>query len=199
MNNPFERLQLSFGAMQKEKEILVWCFKYGAVFVVFLFFFIPVQSRLSSSHSEVSSMKKQIDDVKKITTSLLTPEEVERVRDRVDRFESKLADQSKMTAILDEITKLSEAHHLRMIQIYSDSPILVKNEEGREMEVGGKKLHLLPVTFRVEGDFKGLSAFLRDIREDSQWINTVESVSILASSGEGEALVCDVTLSYIAI
>jgi Tfp pilus assembly protein PilO len=199
MTNPFERFQLSLGAMQKEKEIAVWFLKYAAVFILFLFFFIPVQSRVSSHMSEVSSMKKQIGDLKQITTSLLTPEEIERVKGRVDRFESKLADPTKMPAILDEITKFVEVHHLRMIQIYSDSPVLVKNEQGKEMELNGKKLHRLPVTFRVEADLKSLAAFLRDVREDSQWINTAESVSIQASSGEGEALVGDITLSYIAV
>jgi Tfp pilus assembly protein PilO len=197
MSNSLERLQISFSPAHK--EIAFWCLKYAAVLAVFLVFFVPVQSRVSNHMSEASSMKRQIADLKKITTNLLTPEEIERVKGRVDRFEEKLADQTKMAAILDEITKFTETHHLRLIQIYSDSPILVKNDQGKEMEMNGKKLHRLPVTFRVEADFKSLSAFLRDVREESKWINMAESVSIQSSSGEGEALVGDITVSYIAV
>ena len=112
-------------------------------------------------------------------------------------FESRLADLTKTNAILDEVSKVAEENHLKMVQIYSDSPILVKNDAGQELAVDGKKLSLLPVTFRVEADYKGLANFLKTLNDNAQWTYTVESIQIQTPSSEGESLQCDLSLSYI--
>ena len=192
-----EGFKLSFSFLENQKDIWIWLVKYGAVITVFLFFFLPISSRLSSNIAEHNSLKKQISDLKEITTNLLSPEEVARVKERVDRFEQRLADESKTNAILDQVTKIAEENHLKMIQIYSDSPVLVKNEQGQDLEVGGKKLNILPVTFRVEADYKSLANFLRAMSEQATWTYMVEGLQLQESSTEAGSLQCDVTLSYI--
>jgi Tfp pilus assembly protein PilO len=184
-------------AMGKNRELWFWVLKYGGVLVAFLFFFIPVESRLSSYLVESGSLQREIDSIKQITATLLTPEEIERVKGRVDQFEAKLAGLTSASAILDDVTKIVEDSHLKMIQIYSDSPVLVKDEKGRELEAGGKKLSLLPVNFRVEADYKNLATFLKKLNDTSQWTFTVESFQLQTPSADGENLQCDITLSYI--
>ena len=136
--------------------------------------------------------------MKKIMTSLLTPEEIELVRGRVDRFESRLADETKTSRILDQITQMCESNRLRLVQVYADSPILVKNEAGQELQVEGKKLNLLPVNFRVEADYKNLSNFLKTLSDESKWTFTVESLQVQRAASESESLQCDITLSFIS-
>ena len=180
-----------------QRESIFWALKYGAVLTVFLVFFVPIQSRLSSYSAERGSLKGQIEDLKKITTSLLTPEEIQRVRDRVDSFEGGLGDETKTNGIIDHISQLAEKNHLQLIQIYPDSPILAKNAQGQELLVGGKKLQLLPVNFSVHSDFKGVGNFLKEMMDDASWSFTVESITLQPSQAEGEGLQCDLTLSFI--
>ncbi len=196
--NVSDQARLFLDTLAKRKDVWNWVLRYGAVFTVFLFFFLPGQSRLSSYTAERDSLKKQISDLKQIMNTLLTPEEIERVKGRVDNFESKLADLTKTNAILDEVSKLAEENHLKMIQIYSDSPILVKDNTGKELEVSGKKLSLLPVNFRVQADYKSLGNFLKDMHSQAQWSFTVESLQLQTPEEDaGGSLQCDVTLSYI--
>ena len=193
-----DRIKISFHSLGKNKDMLAWVLKYGIVLIVFLFFFLPIHGRLSNYQAERSSLRKQIDILKKIVSSLLTPEEIERVRSRVEQFESKLADETKTASILNQITTMCESNHLKLIQIYSDSPVLVKNDAGQELQVEGKKLNLLPVNFRVESDYKSLANFLHELSENSKWTFTVESLSLQRSAAEGESLQCDITLSFIS-
>ena len=195
--NPAEYGKLLRGVFSKNRELATWLLKYGAVLLVFLVFFVPIQSRLSNNSSERSSLKKQIDGLEKITSTLLTPEEIERVKGRIDTFESKLADLTKTNAILDEVSRVAEENHLKMIQIYSDGAISVKNDAGQELAVDGKKLSLLPVIFRVEADYKSLANFLKILNDNAQWTYTVESMQLQTPVNEGESLQCDLTISYI--
>lgn len=182
-------------ALTSRKDVLGWVVKYGALLVVFLFFFIPMQSRLSSYASQNRSLQKQITDLKQVTASLLTPAEIDRVRGRVLKFEEGLTDETKTDAILDLISEQAEKNHLKIIQIYSDSPTLVKSPEGAELEVGGKKLHILPVNIRLESDYKSFGNFLKAMNDTSSWIFTVESLQLQPI--EADSLQCDLTLSFV--
>ncbi len=184
--------------LDQKKDLWLWVVKYIGVVSIFLFFYVPIQGRLSNHLSETSSMKKQIMDLKNIMASMLTPEEVAVVRGRVDLFETKLADESKAAKILDQISVFAEKNNLKLIQIYSDSPVSVKNEAGQELQVEGKRLFLLPVSFRVESDYKSIANFLKLLSDDSSWIFTIESLQILKPSVESESLQCDLTISYVA-
>ena len=184
--------------LDQKKDLWLWVLKYIGLLTIFLFFYLPVQGRLASHLSETSSLKKQITDLKSIMANMLTPAEIEVVRERVDRFEAKLADETKATKILDQISEFAEKNHLKLIQIYSDSPVSVKNELGKELEVNGKKLYLLPVSFRVEADYKSFATFLKTLNDEAAWTYTVESFQMQKPSDDSESLQCDVTLSFVA-
>jgi Tfp pilus assembly protein PilO len=178
-------------------NMLGWLAKYGALLAVFLVFFIPIQMRLSSYTSEQSSLKKETESLKKIIESLLTPAEVKAVSENINQFESGLADVTKANQILDEVTRMADEHHMKMVQIYSDSPILVENGANQALEVGGKKLSVLPVSFRVETDYKNLANFLKALSDGSKWTMTVEALQLQRSSTDNESQQCDITLSYL--
>jgi len=190
-------LKISLRFMEGQKDLWVWILKYGAVLLVFLFFYIPIQSRLSSSADESSALKKQTESLKKIMESLLTPQEIASVTERAQSFESKLGETTKASNIIDQITAMSEAHHMKMIQIYPDSPILVKDDEGHELEVEGKKLNILPVSFRLETDYENLADFLKDLSESSKWTYVVETMQVQKPDETTDSLQCDITISYI--
>ena len=196
--NVQDRLRLLAGSLGEQKGLWFWLAKYAVVFAVFLFFFLPIHGRLSNNSSELHSLRKGIEDLKKISVSLLSPEEVERIGGRVHGFESKLIDATKAAKLLDEITDLAEKNHFNVIQIYSDSPVLIKDLNGKELEVNGKKLSLLPVNFRIETDYKNLANFLKDLADTSSGTYTVESLHLQRTPAENEILQCDITLSYIA-
>ena len=191
-----EKFNLSLGKLGGQKETLLWIARYAMVMVVFLFIFLPMQTRLSSQFSELKSLKREIDNLKKISTDLLKPEELDRISKRVYTFESKLVDTTKASKILDYITDLAEKNHFNLVQIYSDSPVLIKDPSGKEMEVAGKKLNILPVNFRVETDYKNLANFLKALIDDYFGTFTIESLH--AQRTPSETLQCDITLSYIA-
>ena len=190
-------LKISMRFLEGQKDTWAWIVKYGALLLVFLFFYVPAQSRLSSFMDENKALRKQYDSLKKIMESLLTPAEIATVTERVLSFESKLGEATKASRIIDQITLMAEEQHMKMIQIYPDSPILVKNDEGRELEVDGKKLNILPVSFRVETDYENLAGFLKALSENSNWTYVVESLQLQKPDEESESLQCDMTISYI--
>ena len=193
------RLSLLLGSMGRRKELVLWSVKYGAVFLVFLFIQAPLQSRLASRVSELHSLKRQITDLKQISTNLLDPTEMEALRRRVDGFESRLADEAKASEIMDRISASAEKNHLKMIQIYPDSPAPVRSESGKDLQVAGKTLHALPVSFRVEADYKNLANFLKSLEDDLKWVFTVDSMLLKKASEEAGTVQSDLTLSFFTL
>ena len=184
------------GAGQK-KAVLSWTLRYGAVLGVFLFIFIPLQIRLSGSMLELNSLKKEMEGTKKMMGNLLTPAEVKKMRADLDNFESRITDASMAGKILDEVSRMAEAHHMKMVEINSDPPSHILDDTGKPLELAGKKLSVFPVSFRVETGYKDLAGFLKSLSEGSKWDMTVESLKLQRSSAETENLQCDVLLSYI--
>ena len=192
-----EGIKIPLSFMKGQKDLWAWIIKYGALLLVFLFFYVPIQSRLSSSTDENNALRKQTESLKKIMKSLLTPEEIAAVTARAQSFESNLGETTKASNIIDQITAMAETNHMKMIQIYPDSPVLVKNDEGKELEVGGKKLNILPVSFRVETDYENLGNFLKSLSDNSKWTYVVEALLLQKPDEASESLQCDMTISYI--
>ncbi len=192
-----DRLKNFKVSMNRREGLWTWLVKYGIVLAVFLFFFVPIQVRLSGQLIQQGVLKNEIDGLKKLSQSLLSPKEALDASRRVERFESMLTDVTKANEILGEVTRMAEEHHMKMVQIYSDSPVLIDDGTGRALEVEGKKLSLLPLSFRVETGYKDLAGFLKGLSDGSKWIVTVETMELQRSSTENESLQCDMTLSYI--
>ncbi len=184
--------------MNLKKAGLTWIIRYGAVLAAFLFVFIPIQIRLSSSAIELNSLKKEIEGLKKIMGSLLSPSEIKKTTEELDRFESKIADVAMASQILDEVNRVAEEHHMKMVEINSDPPVNILDDAGKPLESRGRKLSILPISFRVETSYKDLANFLKQLSDGPKWIVTVESLNLQTSSAESENLQCDVLLSYIA-
>ncbi len=194
----FSFLKNSQAGIGGKKALLGWVIRYGAVIAVFLFIFIPMQIRLSSSVIELNSLRKDTEGLRKIMGSLLLPDEVKKVDEGLSRFESKFADAAMTSQIVDEITRAAEEHHMKMVEINSDSPSPIVDDTGKQLEVEGRKLNFLPISFRVETDYKELSNFLKALSDGSKWNMTVESLTLQKSSAESEKLQCDILLGYIA-
>lgn len=190
-------LKRSGGGRGENKALLVWVLRYGAVFSVFLFIFIPMQIRLSSSAIELNSHKKEIEGLKKIMENLLSPAEIKKIDENLNHFESKFADAAMASQIVDEVTRVAEEHHMKMVEINSDAPEPILDDTGKALEVDGRKISLLPVSFRVETEYKELANFIKALSDSPKWNMTVESLTLQRSSAESEKLQCDILLGYI--
>ena len=186
-------------AFSGHKGSWLWLPKFGGLITIFLVFFIPAYRDSGLVTSNVESLRKEISDLKKISTSLLTPEELQETEQHVKDFESRLTETSKAGKLLDFISDAADKHHLNVVQIYSDSPVTAKSEAGKDLEFKGKKLMLLPINFRVETDYKTLGNFLKSIKDNLQANVVVESLILKKTSPQSETLQCDNTLSCAVI
>ncbi len=198
MKNPLAQIPWRMKSFRFDKKLLIWLIKLSSVFFIFFIFVFPAQREANIVSADLSSMKNQISEMKIISINLLTAEELKETENRVDDFETKLLDASKAGALLDFITNEAEKNHFNVIQMYSDSPIAVKDEAGRDLEFKGKKLFWLPVNFRVETDFKSLGNFLKSIKEESKGNFLLESLILEKTAAQSESLQCDITLSFVA-
>ena len=188
-----------FPSMQGQKRSFVGFLKFGGLLAVFLVFFIPAYREYGIVKSNMESLRGEIAALKKISTNLLTPEELKLTEERLTKFESRLVNSSQAGKLLDFISEEAEKSHFNVIQIYSDSPVTAKDELGKELEFKGKKLMLLLINFRVETDYKSLGNFLRAIKEGIQANAVVESLVLKKTSADSESLQCDITLSCVVL
>ena len=198
MTNLLAYVQSMRRSLKFDKEFLTWMFKFAAIIFVFFIFVFPAQRELNAVSTNLKLLKNQITDIKKISTNLLTPEELKEIESRLKEFESKLIDSSQASALLDFITDEADKNHFHVIQVYSDSPIVIKNETGKELESEGKKLLWLPINFRVETDFKSLGNFLKSLKDEAKGNFLLESLILEKTSTQAESLQCDIALSFVA-
>lgn len=121
------------------------------------------------------------------------------MRERSKFFLDGLVDVGQATVLINKISEQALKNNLNIIQIYSDSQVPIKNEKGEDLVLAGKKLNLLPISFRVDTDFKNLGAFFYDLNQASKEVYMVESIRLQKSDPSSETLQCDITLSYISI
>ena len=199
MNRSLERLKLILMASAGQKRWMLWVLKFGSLLVVFLVFLYPVYRESDNISTNRFSLKDQIDGLKKISTNLLTPEELDNTDKRLKLFESKLVFASKAAGLLDFVSNEADKNHFNVIQIYSDSPATLKDEQSRELVFHGKKLMLLPVNFRVEADYKSFGNFLKAMKDDTPAEFVVELMSLKKTSPDSESLQCDMTVSFVVV
>ena len=129
----------------------------------------------------------------------MTPQEIEETEQHLKEFETKLIDVSKTSKLLDFFSEEAEKNHLNVIQIYSDSPVAIKDEAGKDLEFIGKKLMWLPVNFRVETDYKNLGNYLKSLKDNVKGSFLMESLQVQKTSSPSGNLQCDITLSFVAV
>ena len=196
---PLDRLRLALQSLSGRKKAMgFWALKFLALLAAFIICFYPSQRERSSVSANIRSLREEINGLKKISVNLLTPEDVQKTEARVKDFESKLVDSSKASSLLDLISDEAEKNHFSVIQIYSDNPVPIKDEQNKDMEIEGKKLLWLPVSFRVEADYKSFGDFLHSLSENIQKDFVIESLQLQRSSSQADTLQCDITLSFIA-
>jgi len=177
----------------------IWVLKFGSLFAVFLMFFFPAVREHNSVELNTKLFRTQIVDIKKISTGFLTPNEFKQINNYVKEFESKLIDLTQASKRLDFISDQADKHHFNVIQVYSDRPIHAKNELGQDLEFKGKKLKRLPISFRVETDYKNFGNFLKSVMDNIQANVLVESLILKKTSSQAENLQCDITLSCLVV
>ena len=183
--------------LKTRKETWLWTAKYVGVLAMFLIVFVPVYGRVSTRSTDVQTMESQLENMKKIGPSLLSQVDLKALSERVERFEAKLVDASRASELLDQISDEAEKNKFEVIQIYSDTPLPLKDAQEADVQIGAKKLSLLPVTFRVQTDAKSFANFLRSLEENSSGVFVVESLHLQKTSVETQTLQGDVTLSFI--
>ncbi len=194
-----DELRQLLKSLMRQKDVSIWLIKYGALIIVFLLIYFPVQQRLSSYASNQNSLKGEIENLKKISEGFLNQKEIETMRERSKLFLDGLVDVGQAAVLINKISEQALKNHMNIIQIYSDSPVPIKNEKGEDLELAGKKLNLLPISFRVDTDYKNLGIFFYDLNQASKEVYMVESIRLQKSDPSSETLQCDITLSYISI
>ncbi len=194
-----DELRLLLKSLTRQKAVTIWLVKYGVLIVIFLLIYFPVQQRLSSYASNQNSLRSEIENLKKISEGFLNQKEIETMRERSKLFLDGLVDVGQAAVLINKISEQALKNHLNIIQIYSDSPVPIKNDKGEDLELAGKKLNLLPISFRVDTDFKNLGTFFYDLNQASKEVYMVESIRLQKSDPSSETLQCDITLSYISI
>ena len=197
MKTSLERLKSLVANSAGQKKSMFWALKFGVLLVVFLIAFFPVTQEFGKVSSHINTLKEQISSLKQISVNLLTPEELASTEKRLNEFEKKLMDSSRAAGLLDFISAETEKNHFSVIQIYSDNPSALKDDQGMEMTMRGKKLMLLPVNFRVETDFKNFGNFLKSMTDNAPTEFVVEAMSLKKTSPESESLQCDITVSFV--
>ncbi len=192
-------MRILLKSITRQKDVSIWLMKYGALIIIFLLVYFPVQQRLSSYASNQNSLKNEIVNLKNISEGFLNQKEIETMRERSKVFLDGLVDTGQAAALINKISEQAVKNHLNIIQIYSDSPVPIKNDKSEDLELAGKKLNLLPVSFRVDADFKNLGTFFYDLNQTSKEVYMVESIRVQKSDPESETLQCDITLTYISI
>jgi hypothetical protein len=195
--NLMDRFKLMTAMPSGRNTTMVWFAKFGVLCVIFLIFFIPEYGKAGIMSSNMRSLQEQISNLKNISVNLLSPEELRQTQDHVEDFKSRLLDSSQASALLDFIAEEADKEHINVIQIYSDSPVGVKSDAGRELEFEGKKIMFLPVNFRVETDYKSFGNFLKSLKDNTKGNFLLESMTLKRSDPESEKLQCDVTLSFV--
>lgn len=194
-----DELRQLLKSLMRQKDVSIWLIKYGALIIIFLLIYFPVQQRLSSYASNQNSLKGEIENLKKISEGFLNQKEIETMRERSKIFLDGLVDVGQAAVLINKISEQAVKNHLNIIQIYSDSPVPIKNDKGEDLELAGKKLNLLPISFRVDTDYKNLGTFFYDLNQASKEVYMVESIRLQKSDPSSETLQCDITLSYISI
>ena len=192
-----ERLKFLRASSPGRKRTLFWALKFGALFVVFLIFLLPAHRDYSLATSQVTSLREQTAELKKVSVNLLTPDELQETEQHIKEFESKLIHSAHASTLLDFISNEADKNHLNVVQIYSDSPVTVRDETNKDIEFKGKKLMLLPVNFRMETDFKNLGNFLKSLQDNIKGNCVVESLALKKASPQLESLQCDITLVFV--
>jgi hypothetical protein len=197
MRKTIDRFALVALATPARRRAAAWAAKFGALFMAFFVFFIPVSRDLGVSTSMVVSLKNEIKSLKDISINLMTPEELKAAEERVVDFRGRLMDYTQTGALLDFITQQAEENHFHIVQVYSDSPVVIKDGTGKDLELDGKKLMWIPVSFRVETDFKSMGNFLKSLKDKAKGNFVIESMALSKPSSDSEVLQCDLTLSFI--
>ncbi len=185
--------------LTRQKDMSIWLLKYGVLLVIFLAIFIPVSQRLSSYSSTQKSLMNEIENTEKISEGYLNDKEIEAMRERSKVFLAGLVDATKSADLINKVSDHAIKNHINIIQIYSDAQVPIKNDKGEDLALSGKKLNLLPVSFRADTDYKNLGNFFYSLYESSDEVYMVESIHIQKSDPLSETLQCDITLSYISV
>lgn len=180
-----------------KKRSWIWALKFGVLFAIFLIFFVPVYKQYDVVTAKANALRDQIGNLKKISDNLLTPEELKETQQRLEDFESKLVNASDAGKLLDYISDEADKNHFNVIQIYADSPVTIKDATGKGLELKGKKMKVLPITFRVETDYKSLGNFLKAVKDEIKGNLVIETLSLKKTSPQLENLQCDITLSCV--
>jgi Tfp pilus assembly protein PilO len=157
--------------------IVTWC--VGAVFV-----YLPLEGKHLRLTRALVSKKQEIEMVKATGINLLTPIELARLqKDAVD-FKSGFTKISEISKILNSISEEAKKNRLKVLSLNSETP---EKEEGFER---------LPITMRLEGNYRSFGNFLASLQRMSAKRFVVESFDLKKNSSQTGALDGHLTLSF---
>ncbi len=176
------------------KDQLVWCRRaqWGlfAMLVVlggavYLFWIRPENNELSAAHQRIAMAESELEQDQSRANNL--PKvllEIDRLRQRVERFDKKLPKQQDLAQFINDVTRISQDASLKKLSWHLDS-------KPRQTD----QFTELPILFSFEGDFQsGVIEFLKGT-EDMQRLTRVRKLDLHTSDARDGQVKAEVTMN----
>jgi Tfp pilus assembly protein PilO len=162
------------------KNQLLWCrrVQWGLLAalvvlsgVAYLFGIRPANAALDQTHQQYADARLELDQDQDRTKRLPQVEmEIQRLRQRVERFDKKLPKQQDLASFINDVTHISDQASLHKLAWHLDS-------KPRQAD----QFTEMPIQFTFEGDFQsGVVEFLRGT-EDMQRLTRVRKLELKSS------------------
>jgi Tfp pilus assembly protein PilO len=176
------------------KDQLIWCRRAQLALAVLLlvlggtiwFFWIkPEHATLDGAHARIAMVEQELaQDQNQARNLPRVEQEIERLRQRVERFDKKLPRQPELAEFYNDVTKISQEAALNKMSWHLDS----KPRQGDHFTEQ-------PILFSFEGDFQsGALQFLRGM-EDLQRLTRVHKLDLKADDLHPGQVKAEVTMN----
>jgi Tfp pilus assembly protein PilO len=176
------------------KDQLIWCRRAQLAMAAALlllggaiwFFWIkPEHATLDGAHARIAMVEQELaQDQNQARNLPKVEQEIERLRQRVERFDKKLPKQPELAEFYNDVTKISQQAALSKLSWHLDS-------KPRQAD----HFTELPILFSFEGDFQsGALQFLRGT-EDMQRLTRVHKLELKADDQHTGMVKAEVTMN----
>ena len=152
---------------------------------VYLLGIRPVNTELDQVHAQYASAQSELAQDQERARNLPSVEsEIQRLRQRVERFDKTLPRQQDLSSFIDDVTRISQTASLRKLSWHLDSKPR-KSDQFTE----------LPIQFTFEGDFQsGVVEFLRGT-EDMQRLTRVRKLNLTTDDTRDGQVKAELTMN----
>lgn len=162
-----------------------------ALIAVELAIYLPIKSSLKASAAHLILKTLEIETARATGLTQISPEELNKLQQRTRVLNEGFVDLAEISTVLDRISDHAEKNNIRVVNINSDEPVLMKTDETET----GQKFTRLPIRIKLEGRYQSIAEFVQSLAETSRQIFVVETYKI-SKPNKGGGLDCEMVLSF---